>query len=124
MSDDQPTDGAPAEPGYSLVYIGREASERAAYWHGPICPPGTRFPLPPGRRLTLGRGTTADVPCFSNGVARLHVIATLEGDVLHFEDAQSTNGTWKDGVSVDRGTLRAGERISVAGVFIFELQRD
>lgn len=117
------SEGGASDAGYVLVYLGVELPTHASHWHGPPFAPGSRFPLVPGKRTVIGRGADADIRCFSNAVARIHVIAELRGDTLCFEDARSTNGTWKGGVALASGTLRVGERIALAGAFVFELQR-
>jgi Inner membrane component of T3SS, cytoplasmic domain len=110
---------------YALVYVGRdESNPDHRYWGGPSWEPGARFPLAPGEGVVVGRATSATIRCFSNGVARHHVLVTVEGDLVTFSDLQSTDGTWKDGVRVERGTLAPGERLALAGVFLFELQRE
>jgi hypothetical protein len=112
---------------YALVYIGRdETNPDHRQWGGPgsACPPGTRFPIVDGEPFTLGRSVSASIRCPSNGIARLHVRGVLAGDVFSFHDLSSTNGTWKDGVRLERGTLVPGERLALCGVFVFELQRE
>lgn len=117
----------PAVMSYALVYIGRdETNPDHRQWGGPgsTCPPGTRFPLVEGEAFTLGRSVSASIRCPSNGIARLHVRGILAGDVFSFHDLASTNGTWKDGVRLERGTLVPGERLALCGVFVFELQKE
>lgn len=110
---------------YSLVYLGRDESHPDhRCWGGPDWEPGARFSLAQGERVIVGRATSADIRCFSSGVARHHLRLTVEGDLVTFLDLQSTNGTWKDGFRVESGTLAPGERLALAGVFLFELQRE
>jgi len=81
---------------------------------------GQVFPIPP-EGLTLGRGTLADVRVASNGVARLHVRLTWNDEVLLAEDLRSTNGTQVNGVPRDKTSLAAGDLLTLAGYFDFEL---
>jgi pSer/pThr/pTyr-binding forkhead associated (FHA) protein len=113
----------PAAPGYELVFVGVDAERCSPNWHGPPFLAGTRFALPLAKEILIGRMRSATICCFSNAVAPIHVRAILRDDTLHFEDAASTNGTWIDGQRVARGALAVGQRLALAGAFVFELRR-
>lgn len=81
---------------------------------------GQVFPIPP-EGLVLGRGTAADVRVASNGVARKHVRIAWDDGVLVAEDLGSTNGTQVNGVGCAKGRLAAGDALTLAGCFDFEI---
>jgi ABC transport system ATP-binding/permease protein len=76
----------------------------------------------PPEGLTLGRSTVANLQVASNGVARLHARLSWSDDgVLIVEDLGSTNGTKVNGARVSRHPLRAGDTLTLAERFDFEV---
>lgn len=76
----------------------------------------------PEEGIVLGRSMNAAVRIASNGVARQHVrIAWNEDGELTAEDLGSTNGTEVNGVAGRLHRLRAGDILTLAGCFDFEV---
>ena len=79
---------------------------------------GRVFPLTPGENL-LGRSAQAQVTLLDEEVSRVHTRIFVnpgvgEDSALMIEDLQSTNGTFLNGVHVDKPChLAAGDRISL-----------
>jgi hypothetical protein len=82
---------------------------------------GQDFPIPLAG-LVLGRGTDTDIRVASNGVARKHVrLSWDEEGALVAEDLCSTNRTEVNGVRHERCRLAAGDRLTLAGFFDFDI---
>jgi Inner membrane component of T3SS, cytoplasmic domain/Domain of unknown function (DUF4388)/DprA winged helix domain len=76
---------------------------------------GAVLPLEPGRSFILGRGTEADLVLDDELVSRSHLSIKWEEDVPILEDSASTNGTFVNGMRVQKWRLAAGDRIAVGG---------
>jgi len=75
-----------------------------------------RFRMTGGRVRTLGRGPRADFVLDAALVSRAHCRLLVEADELVVENLGSTNGTFVNGASVERATLRDGDRLRVGRV--------
>ncbi len=111
--------------GLALRYRGHRCTDGSAikpwYFAGSLdLAVGQVFPIPPAG-LMLGRGTLADVRVASNGVARRHVRVAWHEGVLVAEDLGSTNGTQVNGVRREKSDLSAGDTLTLAGYFDFEI---
>lgn len=80
------------------------------------------------RAVFMGRDATCEFPMDDPSVSRRHARIYLErlpsdGDMLVvLQDLQSTNGTLVNGESVDRATLKHGDRIHIGDVLLrFEM---
>src|SRR3954468_2019266 len=81
------------------------------------------FSLP--RTITVvGRREDCDLRIPLGDVSRKHCRVVLDGDSLRLEDLGSSNGTYHNGVRVEKGAdLQAGDSIQV-GPVVFVLQVD
>jgi pSer/pThr/pTyr-binding forkhead associated (FHA) protein len=80
-------------------------------------PPAHTFRIGRGGPKTMGRAVRADFVLDAPLVSRLHCrfTAMLSGE-LEVDDLGSTNGTFVNGLRVDRARLRAGDRVRVGRV--------
>jgi len=73
--------------------------------------------LMPGSVKTIGRTARADFIVDAALVSRIHCRLTADiSDQLVVEDLGSTNGTRVNGMRVNRGVLKAGDRLTVGRV--------
>src|SRR5262245_42486140 len=74
---------------------------------------GTERVFHPVRKLLVGRSTDADICIDEEGVSRIH--CSIEGGAFgpELKDLGSTNGTYVNGVKVDRARLSAGDTIVI-----------
>ncbi|MDE0831139.1 MAG: FHA domain-containing protein [Vicinamibacterales bacterium] len=75
-----------------------------------------QFRMTAGRVRTVGRGARADFVLDAALVSRLHCRLLVQDDALVVENLGSTNGTYVNDKSVDRATLRAGDRLRTGRV--------
>jgi hypothetical protein len=75
----------------------------------PALPP---FNLDAGT-LAIGRDPSADIVIDSSGVSRLHAMIRVAGDEVELVDARSSNGTYLNGVKIERAVLRYGDVVRV-----------
>jgi pSer/pThr/pTyr-binding forkhead associated (FHA) protein len=64
-------------------------------------------------RLTIGRDPTSDVFLNDITVSRSHAVVERQGGEITISDAGSLNGTYVNGVSIDRVALRAGDAVQI-----------
>jgi pSer/pThr/pTyr-binding forkhead associated (FHA) protein len=70
-----------------------------------------------GSVKTVGRGARADFVLEAALVSRLHCRLTAEPSrQLIVEDLESTNGTFVNGLKVDRAVLKPGDRLGIGRV--------
>ena len=67
------------------------------------------------KEITLGRSTQNDVVIDDPYVSRQHATVSAKGGELHLTDLESTGGTFVDGLSVDRSTLKPGSSVVLGG---------
>ncbi len=84
-----------------------------------VRPDGTAVVLMDG--LRLGRSDDNDIVIHDGKVSRAHARIVAASDGFAIEDAGSTNGTFVDGVRVERGALRPGGTI-VVGETVLEVR--
>jgi len=110
----------------ALRYLGHRCTAESAikpwYFVGALqLVVGQDFAIPPAG-LVLGRGTDNDIRVASNGVARKHVrLSWDEEGALVAEDLRSTNGIEVNDVRQERCRLAAGDRLTLAGFFDFDI---
>lgn len=63
--------------------------------------------------LTIGRDPVCDIFLNDITVSRRHAVLELTGDEVSITDSGSLNGTYVNGVSVDRAVLRTGDAVQV-----------
>ncbi len=76
---------------------------------------GERFYVDRGR-LILGRDPQADIFLNDVTVSRRHAVVSKTGDLVEVEDVGSLNGTYVNGVCVDKAQLRSGDTLQI-GLF-------
>ncbi|GBC83787.1 Protease PrsW [bacterium HR11] len=77
---------------------------------------GTQFRFEAPRRLTVGRGADCDVrfhPTADRIVSTLHAVFQQEADGLYVIDQNSRNGTFVNGVRVQRARLQHGDVVQL-----------
>ncbi|WP_413289937.1 FHA domain-containing protein [Bdellovibrio sp. HCB337] len=80
---------------------------------------GQTFDLRMGRNL-IGRAPNCDVKITSNGVSKEHAEVHVYKEKIMIADLKSSNGTFINGVRVQNGLVRLGDKISVHDV-IFDI---
>lgn len=78
---------------------------------------GAIFPLKLGRNL-LGRGPTCDIRIQSSGVSKEHAEIHVYKDKILIVDLRSSNGSYLNGIKVQNGIVRLGDKISVHDVIL------
>jgi pSer/pThr/pTyr-binding forkhead associated (FHA) protein len=74
------------------------------------------FRLPSGASRTVGRAPRADFVLDAALVSRLHCRITAADERLDIEDLSSTNGTFVNDRRIDKGPIRAGDRLRIGRV--------
>ncbi|MHC5078673.1 MAG: protein kinase domain-containing protein [Planctomycetota bacterium] len=83
----------------------------------------TRVELPECGRLTLGRGSSAQLRLTDDQISRAHCEIECDPSGVHLSDLNSFNGTFLNRGKVTKGTpLKAGDRIQI-GNTVLTLQR-
>jgi pSer/pThr/pTyr-binding forkhead associated (FHA) protein len=76
-----------------------------------------RFLINEGDRLTIGRGSEADVRIDNTAISRLHSALALRNGIHFLEDLQSLNGTFLNGERIETETPITTEDIITIGKF-------
>jgi len=72
--------------------------------------------------LTIGRGLDNNVVLLDDAVSTAHAQIVQEGETYFIVDLKSSNGTFLDGVKVQKTQLRDGQKIKVgASTLVFDL---
>ena len=66
-----------------------------------------------GTVTRLGRSLNADVEIDDPGVSRRHALIVRQDGQTYLLDDGSRNGTWHNGIRVDRAVLRDGDTIDL-----------
>ena len=66
-----------------------------------------------GTVTRLGRSLSADVEIDDPGVSRRHALIVRQDGQTYLLDDGSRNGTWHNGIRVDRAVLRDGDTIDL-----------
>src|SRR6187431_24861 len=83
---------------------------------------GEEFGLKLGAPLILGRATECDIQLLSFGVSKQHCkLTALPGGKLEVEDLGSSNGTFINGVQVQKRIVRPGDSLGLSD-FLFQIQ--
>jgi pSer/pThr/pTyr-binding forkhead associated (FHA) protein/Mg-chelatase subunit ChlD len=64
-------------------------------------------------RVTIGRGSGADLQLPDNNVSRMHCELVLNDDAWEVRDLHSVNGTWVNGKNVRQGRIEPGATLKV-----------
>jgi two-component system cell cycle response regulator len=73
-----------------------------------------------GDKTIIGRGQKAQVRLLDDGISREHAQLVTEGSKIFLEDLGSTNGTFCNGLKVDRRELADGDKILVGSTTILK----
>jgi diguanylate cyclase (GGDEF)-like protein len=73
-----------------------------------------------GDKTVIGRGQKAQVRLLDDGISREHAQVVIEGSRIFLEDLGSTNGTFCNGLKVDRRELADGDKILVGSTTILK----
>ncbi|HVR61621.1 MAG TPA: GGDEF domain-containing protein [Polyangia bacterium] len=68
----------------------------------------------------IGRGQKAQIRLLDDGISREHAQLVIQGDRVILEDMGSTNGTYCNGLKVDRKELVDGDKILVGSTTILK----
>ena len=71
-------------------------------------------------KTVIGRGQKAQVRLLDDGISREHAQVVVEGNRIFLEDLGSTNGTFCNGLKVDRRELCDGDKILVGSTTILK----
>ena len=66
--------------------------------------------------LTIGRSPGCSIQLRRSIVSRSHAQVTFRNEEYHLEDLGSTNGTYVNGIKVERCVLRNNDQIDIGGV--------
>ncbi|HXU06001.1 MAG TPA: GGDEF domain-containing protein [Polyangia bacterium] len=73
-----------------------------------------------GDKVVIGRGQKAQIRLFDDGISREHAQIVIEGNQIVLQDLGSTNGTFCNGLKVDRRELVDGDKILVGSTTILK----
>ncbi|MEZ4814718.1 MAG: FHA domain-containing protein [Bdellovibrionota bacterium] len=83
---------------------------------------GEEYDLATGNSKILGRGNLCDIQLLSYGVSKQHCkLTALPGGKLEIEDLGSSNGTYVNGVQVQKHIIRPGDSLGLSD-FLFQIQ--
>jgi diguanylate cyclase (GGDEF)-like protein len=71
-------------------------------------------------KTIIGRGQKAQIRLFDDGISREHAQILIEGEKIYLQDLGSTNGTFCNGLKVDRRELVDGDKILVGSTTILK----
>jgi diguanylate cyclase (GGDEF)-like protein len=71
-------------------------------------------------RTVIGRGQKAQIRLLDDGISREHAQLVLQGDRIVLQDLGSTNGTYCNGLKVDKKELVDGDKILVGSTTILK----
>lgn len=77
----------------------------------------TRFSLPEGSRLTIGRGREADVIIDNTAISRLHAVIEKKNGLVLLSDLNSTNGVMVNGERISAAAPLTGDELIYLGKF-------
>jgi two-component system, cell cycle response regulator len=73
-----------------------------------------------GEKTIIGRGGRAQIRLLDEGISREHAQIVVENNQVVLEDMGSTNGTYCNGLKVERKTLVDGDKILVGSTTILK----
>ena len=71
-------------------------------------------------KTIIGRGGKAHIRLLDDGISREHAQIAVEGSKVYLQDLGSTNGTFCNGLKVDRKELADGDKILVGSTTILK----
>lgn len=75
-------------------------------------------------RTVLGRGTESDVQLQDSEVSRRHAMLEIRGDEAMVVDLGSTNGTYVDGVRVQKASIYSNQEFSLGTTMLMFIVTD
>jgi two-component system, cell cycle response regulator len=81
---------------------------------------GEMYKIECGQNTIIGRGGKAQVRLLDDGISREHAQVVVEGEKIVLQDLGSTNGTFCNGLKVDRRELCDGDKILVGSTTILK----
>jgi hypothetical protein len=107
---------------FALRYLGHRPGAPLSYFTGAsvTLTVGMTFDVP-GGGLVVGRRASADLRIASAAVAPHHARLCQDAEGLRVIDLGSTNGTEVNGAPMQSTTLCAGDRVTFAKSFDFEV---
>ena len=75
-------------------------------------------------RVVLGRGTESDVQLQDSEVSRRHAMIEIHLDEANVSDLGSTNGTYVDGVRIQRATIYSNQEFSLGTTTVMFIVTD
>ncbi|HEY4184606.1 MAG TPA: GGDEF domain-containing protein [Polyangia bacterium] len=100
-----PAEGVKRDRAYLVVLAGASVGEMYKIDHN---------------KTVIGRGQKAEVRLLDDGISREHARVVVEGNRIFLEDLGSTNGTFCNGLKVDRKELADGDKILVGSTTILK----
>ncbi len=100
-----PTEGVKRDRAYLVVLAGASVGEMYKV---------------DGNTTIIGRGQKAQVRLLDDGISREHAQVVVEGGKIYLQDLGSTNGTFCNGMKVDRRELCDGDKILVGSTTILK----
>jgi diguanylate cyclase (GGDEF)-like protein len=73
-----------------------------------------------GEKTVIGRGQHAQIRLLDDGISREHAQLVIRGEHVVLEDLGSTNGTYCNGLKVDKKELADGDKILVGSTTILK----
>src|SRR5687767_5300743 len=73
-----------------------------------------------GEKTIIGRGQKAQIRLYDDGISREHAQILVEGSRIVLQDLGSTNGTYCNGLQVDKKELVDGDKILVGSTTILK----
>ena len=73
-----------------------------------------------GEKTVIGRGQKAQIRLYDDGISREHAQILVEGNRIFLQDLGSTNGTYCNGLQVDKKELVDGDKILVGSTTILK----
>jgi two-component system, cell cycle response regulator len=101
-----PTGGVKRDRAYLVVLAGASVGEM--------------YKIDCGQTTVIGRGGKAQVRLLDDGISREHAQVLVEGEKIILQDLGSTNGTFCNGLKVDRRELCDGDKILVGSTTILK----
>ena len=82
---------------------------------------GEEFEIKNGENAIIGRSSTCKIKLLSSGISKQHCkLTSLSGGRIEIEDLGSANGTYVNGVQVQKQIIRPGDTLSVND-FLFQV---
>ena len=71
------------------------------------------YPIPYDCQIHIGRSSSNDVILKEQFISRKHLVITSDRGSIYIEDVGSKNGTWLNGVPIQKAALKSGDVIDI-----------